>query len=507
MELKNIELREYQKNIANNCLKGNTLVVLPTGLGKTIIAIYVAIKRIEQFPNGKILFMAPTKPLNEQHFRSFLKFTDMEEKNIGLITGKVKPYKRKYLYENCQVIIATPQTIANDLKNGRINLKDFVLAVFDEAHRTVKEYSYTEVAQAYVNQAENPLIIGLTASPGGEEERIKEVIRNLFIKFVEIRTEHDIDVRPYVKEIEREYIKVELPEEMEYVRKNLYEIYDEILESLKQNSIIFSKNVTKKELLNLQDSLIKTYGNGIKDSKYVLGMIKVTQAVKLLYLIELLETQDITTFASYVRELYSSKKHTEKILSSHKKFVEIYEMLPILEEKYKLHPKMKKLVELVKSLIKENPSVRIIIFANLRDTVEKITNLLKENDIKSEMLIGQAKKEGKGLSQKEQVEIVKKFANNEFNVLVCSSIGEEGLDIASVNYAIFYEAVPSEIRMIQRRGRIGRQSEGKVIFLLTKNSIDEGYFFSSLYKEKKMKKTLKMFRDSLIKKKTLVDWL
>ncbi|MEM4461085.1 MAG: helicase-related protein, partial [Nanopusillaceae archaeon] len=361
--------------------------------------------------------------------------------------------------------------------------------------------------KAYITQAENPLIIGLTASPGGEEERIREVMRNLFIKFVEIRTEQDRDVKPYIKEVEKEYIKVDLPEEMEYVRKILYEIYDEILESLKQNSIITSKDVSKKELLTLQESLIKSYEAGIKDQKYVLGMIRVTQAIKVLYLIELLETQDISVFSSYVKELYSSKKHAEKILASNKKFIEIYKMLPILEEKYKLHPKMKKLIEIVQSLIKENSNVRIIVFANLRDTVERITNLLKENGIKAEMLIGQAKKEGKGLSQKQQIEIVRRFANNEFNVLVCSSIGEEGLDIAAVNYAIFYEAVPSEIRAIQRRGRIGRQTEGKVIFLLTKKSIDEGYFFSSYYKEKKMKKTLKMFKDGLIKKKTLMDWL
>jgi len=507
MNLKDIELREYQKNIANTCLKGNTLVVLPTGLGKTIIAIYVAIKRLEQYPNGKILFMAPTRPLNEQHFRSFLKFTDINEREVGLITGKVKPEKRKILYDSCKVIIATPQTIANDIQNGRINLKDFVLAVFDEAHRAVKEYSYTEVAKTYITQAENPLIIGLTASPGGEEERIREVMRNLFIKFVEIRTEYDKDVKPYIKEIEKEYIKVELPEEMEHIRKLLYGIYDEILESLKQNSIITSKSISKKELLSLQESLIKSYEAGIKDHKYVLGMIRVTQAVKILHLIELLETQDISVFSSYVKELYSSKKHAEKILASHKNFIEIYKMLPILEGKYNVHPKMKKLIEIIQSIIKENPNVRIIVFANLRDTVERITNLLKENGIRAEMLIGQAKKEGKGLSQKQQIEIVKKFANNEFNVLVCSSIGEEGLDIASVNYAIFYEAVPSEIRMIQRRGRIGRQTEGKVIFLLTKDSIDEGYFFSSYYKEKKMKKTLKMFKNGLIKKKSLIDWL
>lgn len=507
MNLKEIELREYQKNIANTCLKGNTLVVLPTGLGKTVIAIYVALKRLEQNPTGKILFMAPTRPLNEQHYKSFLKFTDIAQEDIALVTGKVRPDDRKIFYEKCRIIIATPQTIANDLKSGRIDLRDFVLAVFDEAHRAVKEYSYTEVAKNFILQSKSPLIIGLTASPGGEEERIKEVIENLFIKFVEIRTENDPDVRPYVKEVEKEYVNVDLPDELEDVRKKLYDIYDEILEWLKSKMFITSKNVTKKELLNLQNSLIAAYDRGMENPINIWGLIKISQAIKVLYLIELLETQDIKIFSSYVKELYSSKKRAEKILASHGKFLEIYKKLPILEEKYKVHPKMEKLVDIVKNLIKGDQNVRIIVFANLRETVERIVNVLRENGISAEMLIGQAKKGGKGLSQKEQIEIVKRFANNEFNVLVCSSIGEEGLDISSVNYAIFYEAVPSEIRLIQRRGRIGRQSEGKVIFLLTKKSIDEGYFFSSLSKEKKMKKTLRRIKNGGLRKRNLSDWV
>jgi Fanconi anemia group M protein len=506
MQLKNIELREYQKNIANTCLKGNTLVVLPTGLGKTIIAIYVAVKRLEQFPNSKVLFMAPTRPLNAQHVKSFLQFTDLSSEEVVLITGKIKPEKRIELYKKARVIVATPQTIANDLKENRIHLENFVLAVFDEAHRAVKDYSYTEVAKAYLIQAKNPLIIGLTASPGGEEERINEVMKNLFIKFVEIRTESDPDVRPYVKEIEKEYVYVELPLDLEEIRKKLLEVYDEILEWLKEHMFIKSKDFSKKELLNLQNALIASYERGMENPINIWGMIKVSQALKVLYAIELLETQEIGVFVNYLRELQSSKKRAERFLIAHKNFREIFSMLNEIEKKYKVHPKMEKLLSVIKAILRENEKNRAIVFANYRETVEKIKNFLLENGIKAEMLVGQAQKRGKGLSQKEQIEIVKRFANNEFNVLVCSSIGEEGLDITSVNYAIFYDAVPSEIRAIQRRGRVGRQTEGKVIFILTKGSRDQAYFFSSLMKEKKMKRVLKKMR-TYKRKSSLVDWL
>ncbi|MGC8993310.1 MAG: DEAD/DEAH box helicase family protein [Candidatus Aenigmatarchaeota archaeon] len=506
MNLKNLELREYQKNIANTCLKGNTLVVLPTGLGKTIIAIYVAYKRLEQIPDGKILFMAPTRPLNAQHVKTFLQFTDLREDEIALVTGKIKPEKRSEIYKKAKVIVATPQTISNDIKENRISLENFVLAVFDEAHRAVKDYSYTEVAKTYLIQSKNPLIIGLTASPGGEEERIEEVMKNLFIKYVEIRTESDPDVRPYVKEIEREYVYVELPEDLENIRKKLFEIYDEILEWLKTHLFIKSKDVTKKELLSLQNSLIASYERGAENPINIWGMIKVSQALKVLYAIELLETQEIKVFSDYIKELFQSKKKAERMLVNDERMKYVFKQLNQLEEKYRVHPKMLKLLEIMKAIIRENEKNRAIVFANYRDTVERIKNFLNENGIKAEMLIGQAKKEGKGLSQKEQIEIIKRFANNEFNVLVCSSIGEEGLDIASVNYAIFYDAVPSEIRAIQRRGRVGRQTSGKVFFILTKGSRDQAYFFSSLMKEKKMKRVLKNMK-KMRRKESLLDWV
>lgn len=171
------------------------------------------------------------------------------------------------------------------------------------------------------------------------------------------------------------------------------------------------------------------------------------------------------------------------------------------------HPKLTKLKFLIKDLLKEDPKVKIIVFANYRATVEKINEVLKKEGIKSEILIGQATKEGKGMSQQEQIEVLKRFRDGEFNVLITTSIGEEGLDIIATDYAIFYESVPSEIRSIQRRGRVGRQTAGKVIFLLTKDTRDESYYWAAFQKEKKMKGILYDMREKSKKKRSLKDWL
>lgn len=173
------------------------------------------------------------------------------------------------------------------------------------------------------------------------------------------------------------------------------------------------------------------------------------------------------------------------------------------------HPKMHMLKALVKDLLIEDPKMKIIVFANFRSTVERIKNMLQKDGVKAEILIGQTMKEGKGMTQEQQIETVKRFGSGEFNVLVGSSISEEGIDIQAVNYAIFYEAVPSEIRVIQRRGRVGRQTTGKIIFMLTKGTRDEAYFHAALHKEKRMHKILEDMKNGIKKKpKTkLKDWL
>ncbi|HHF56586.1 MAG TPA: DEAD/DEAH box helicase, partial [Thermoplasmatales archaeon] len=175
--------RDYQINIFNSVKDKNSLVVLPTGLGKTIIAIMMIAYKIKY---GKILFLAPTKPLCEQHYATIKELTTIE--GVFLVTGeKTKKEKREKIYQMAKVIVATPQTIENDL--DVINLKEFSLAIFDEAHRAVGNYAYVAIAKACLEQGVQ--ILGLTASPGSDFSRLKEVITNLGIENIEVRSEED----------------------------------------------------------------------------------------------------------------------------------------------------------------------------------------------------------------------------------------------------------------------------------------------------------------------------
>jgi len=182
-----IQPRVYQEVIYAKCKDKNSLIVLPTGLGKTLIAMMIADYRLSKY-GGKVLMLAPTKPLALQHRESFIRLFNLPPEKINVLTGELPPEQRTKIWERSIIITATPQTIENDLLVGRISLEDVVLLVFDEAHRAVGNYAYVYIAKEYMRQAKHPLILGLTASPGNDEEKIRQVLKNLYIEHVEVRT-------------------------------------------------------------------------------------------------------------------------------------------------------------------------------------------------------------------------------------------------------------------------------------------------------------------------------
>jgi len=507
-ELKDIEPREYQANIAEKAAQKNMLVVLPTGMGKTLIGVLIGIKRLQKYPGSKIMITSPTRPLNAQHRQSFEKFTNIPKEEIILITGKTTPSDREQLYKQATVIAATPQCIHNDLEHGRLSLKDFSFVIIDEAHRAVKDYAYTYIAKKYMLQASRPLILGLTASPGATQEKIREICDNLFIKGVEIRTEADMDVEPYVKDIERDFVYVDFPEDFKKIKELLSEKMKEDVYWLKEHHYLPTYKPGKKMLLAVQSRAGAAYSRTGKSFSALWALMRSAEAIKIDHAIELLETQGIPFVYDYFHKMQQSKKRTEQRLVKHRSVIEALEIVDRLHERGIEHPKLEKLKRTVKDLVKEKPDVKIIVFANYRATVDRIHKLMEDNDISSEVLIGQTMKGGSGLTQKEQIEVLKRFRNGEFNVLIGTSVSEEGIDVPAVDYAIFYEPVASEIRTIQRRGRVGRQVAGRVIFLITKDTRDEAYFWSAFHKEKKMKSILRGLQNGkkLDKKKNLLDW-
>ena len=143
-----VESRQYQINIAKSASNDNSLIVLPTGLGKTIVALIIIAKELKK-ENNKILFLAPTKPLVIQHSQFLKQFLEIDDESIIVFTGEISPEKRKKMWDDSRIIVSTPQVIENDLLSKRLDLKNVSFVIFDECHHAVGEYSYVFVSEIY----------------------------------------------------------------------------------------------------------------------------------------------------------------------------------------------------------------------------------------------------------------------------------------------------------------------------------------------------------------------
>lgn len=459
------EPRLYQKTIYASILEyGNTLVVLPTGLGKTLIGFMLIENKIKQ---GNCLFLAPTKPLIKQHFQSFLETKTTNPTNISIITGETPKTKRQPLYEK-KVIFSTPQTVRNDLLSGVFkNPEQYSLCIFDEAHKTIGNYAYTLIAE---KMKENALIVGFTASPGGRRERINEILTNLFIQNVQIRTQQDSDVREYVKNINISWVETQLTPDLKIIKNELDRLISQYTQKLIKMGIV-APIKSKRLFIQLRQKILNM------DSKIKYAAIVVYSFLfNLLHMQELTETQGVSILKKYLEKLETKTTKSAKILLQKPELIKIKQILVNTQEE---HPKISLLINLIEQL----KGKKIIVFAHYRDQVSLIENTIKKMGIEARAFLGKKNT----YTKKQQEETINQFREHKFNILITTSVGEEGLDIPNVDNVIFYEPIPSEIRAIQRRGRTGRFKQGQVYILITKGTRDEFFQWASINREKRMK--------------------
>ena len=503
-----VERREYQINIAISAAKNNTLVVLPTGLGKTVIALILVAEELKK-GSKKILFLAPTKPLVNQHSQYLKEFLNLEKESIVIFTGEISPAKRKEMWDSKKIIVSTPQVIENDLLNKRLSLEDVPLIIFDESHHAVGEYSYVFVSEMYKKQREKDrLVLGMTASPGNDVSKIMEVCKNLDINNIEIRTKYDPDVKPYVYDLNVSWKEIDLPSDFAYTMQLLRKALSERLKILKNIGIIESSSVSminRTKLLDAQKKIQFEIRARSKPPKIIFTAASTqSEAMKIHYALELLQTQGVNALKKYfnrIGEEAISKggSKASRVIMADKNILEAVAYVKSLDIE---HPKLNEIANIVKQQISKKPDSKIIVFTHYRDTSLYLKELLENvKEAKPARFIGQAVKgDDKGLTQKEQALMIDKFKKGEYNVLIATSVAEEGLDIPSTDLVVFYEPISSEIRLIQRRGRTGRKMPGNVIILITKGTSDEAYYWSAKRKEKRMRSELELIRSKLGKK-------
>jgi Fanconi anemia group M protein len=493
-----LQRREYQLELAETALRDHTLVCLPTGLGKTAVSLLVTAQRLHE-AGGTSLLLAPTKPLVQQHAEFYREALALPDEEIVVFTGEVRPDDRAELWESARVVVATPQVVENDLVGNRISLREVTHCTFDECHRATGDYAYNYIAERYHADAADPLVTGMSASPGGDEEEILVVCENLGLRAVEVMTEDDADVGEYTHRTDLEWERVELPETVIEIRDALNDVISDRLGKLKDLGVTESTDpqMSQRDLNEIRGKLQRMINADNSDGYQ--GMSAHAEIMKLRRAVELVETQSVESLRRYFERQRNAARS-----SGASKAAQRFVSEPRVQEAMRraaayddLHPKFRRTRILLAQTLGIEGGERVIVFTESRDTAETLTEFLGEH-FETRKFVGQGDKEGsEGMTQTEQQETLDEFRAGAFEVLVSTSVAEEGLDVPEVDLVLFYEPVPKGIRAIQRKGRTGRQTEGRVHVLLAEDTRDEAYFWIARREQKRMEEELRGLKGSV----------
>ena len=455
-----IERREYQVSMAEQASRENCIVVLPTGLGKTAVALQVIASYLAgataRDVSGAALLLAPTRVLASQHYDFLQNALTIDD--IALVTGEDSAKSRTRSW-NSSVVCATPEIARNDLARGMISPDMFGMVVFDEAHRAVGDYAYSAIAEML--GPVRPLILGMTATLPSDKEKATEIMTNLRIANVVERNESSPDVTPYIQKTRTEWFRVDLTPEIAQMRKLLQDALKARCRMLRGRGVHVDDSPSLSGLLRLRDYVLQHNRS---------AATPLFTAIRIHYALSTLEAHGIAPFLEFCKRTRAKKSAgTRELFESDPNFTRALALAERARDNGTEHPKVAKLID----VLLEIKDSKVLIFTSYRDSVDMICDALKRVGIETGKLIGKSGQTG--LKQKQQIETVRRFRDGEFRVMVATRVGEEGLDIAEVNHVIFYDNVPSSIRYVQRRGRTGRRAAGRLIVLIARGTIDEAY--------------------------------
>jgi Fanconi anemia group M protein len=479
-----VEARAYQLEAVDEALNSSMLLVMPTAAGKTAVIWMMISEKLSG--GGKAIMIAPTVGLVEQHIRSLREVLNLDDEIVS-VTGQIPPAKRIEKWNGARLVVATPKVVVNDASNGVVDLSDFSVLVVDEAHHCTGDHAMAQVCDKYISENLDPHVLGVTASPGHRPETVREICSRTGALRIHIRNSGEEMLSGYLSELEVREITVTVPEEMIRLSEP-FKIWQQgiVDRERRLGRYVMPGMINFSGLSNAMDRAKSAIGRGEASGYQSVSQIAV--AMRLHHLINCLMSQGVSASREYLDRLEDEESGSKKTVRDFLRDIRIRELRTNLAEMDEIHSKIGAVRRMVRERIKRDSKSRIIVFANYRDTIASLETSLKGlKGIIPIRFVGQSSRGSrKGLSGREQVRRLDEFRKGNANVLLATSIGEEGLDIPSADLVIFYEPVSSEIRTIQRRGRTGRKRLGEVIVLIAEGTRDEGAKAAALRREENM---------------------
>ncbi|XP_029413289.1 Fanconi anemia group M protein isoform X2 [Nannospalax galili] len=482
----NRPVRDYQLRISRSALFCNTLVCLPTGLGKTFIAAVVMYNFYRWFPSGKVVFMAPTKPLVTQQMEACYQVMGIPQSHMAEMTGSTQAVSRKETWSSKRVLFLTPQVMVNDLTRGVCPAADIRCLVVDEAHKALGNYAYCQVVRELVKYTNHFRILALSATPGSDIKAVQQVITNLLIGKIELCSEDSPDILPYSHERRVEKIIVPLGKELVAIQKTYVQILETFASSLIEKNVLMRRDIpslTKYQIILARDQFRKNPSPNIKGIQQGVIEGEFAICISLYHGFELLQQMGMRSLYFFLSGIMDGTKgmtRAKNALNRNEDFMKLYNHLESLF--VHVHgtsasdgPACQRAKHTTEKKCHET---RVMIFSSFRDSVQEIAEMLVQYRpmIRVMTFVGHASgKSTKGFTQKEQLEVVRQFRDGGYNTLVSTCVGEEGLDIGEVDLIICFDAQKSPIRLIQRMGRTGRKRQGRIVVILAEGREERTY--------------------------------
>ncbi|KAF4526683.1 hypothetical protein B566_EDAN010112, partial [Ephemera danica] len=393
------------------------------------------------YPKGKIIFMAPTKPLVAQQIKACYDITGIPREHTEELT----------------VFFATPQVVANDLVAQVCPAEEVRCMVVDEAHRAQGDFAYCQVVSTLRATSTNFRLLALSATPGTDIKAVQQVLANLHISKLKIATEDSPEIAQYTHHREVEIVTVAATPELNEARDRFQIVMGQYLQPLIQNNLVSGYNLGNLTMFQMKthlDKLSRQPPSWMSATELSRMKNLCLVCISLCHAQELLQNYGLRSFLSNIQVVSGYLSRDDDLLKL------IHELNEKLNGKPKKegektggrptilygHPKLQKLQQIVADHFYDyddrQESTRAIIFCQYRDSVEEIKNMLKvlEPVVKPMSFV------------------MRDFRSGDFNTLISTSVGEEGLDIGEVDLIVCMDANKSPIRLMQRMGRTGRLS-------------------------------------------------
>ncbi|NXL43856.1 FANCM protein, partial [Podilymbus podiceps] len=494
----NYPVRGKKMRMAHAAKKTNTLVCLQKKLGKTFVAKKVMYNFYRKKTSGKVLLLM-----------LFLQFS-----------GGTQALSRRELWTTKRVFFLTPQIMVNDLSRGTCPAVEIKCLVIDEAHKALGNHAYCQVVRELSKYTNQFRILALSATPGSDTKAVQQVISNLLIAQIELCAEDSPEIQPYSHERQVEKIVVPLGEELVEIQNAYIRVLEAFTGRLIKIGVLARRDIpslTKYQIILARDQYRKNPSSqnvgihqGIIEGDFAL-------CISLYHGYELLLQMGLRSLFIYLCGIMDGSKgltRTKNELGHNEDFMKLYQQLrdmfsdtplasangniykskTVFENKKEFvysHPKLRKLEEIViehfkswkKASTTEGTSVdavdtRVMIFSSFRDSVQEIAEMLSRLSpvVRAMTFVGHSTgKSTKGFTQKEQLEVVRRFREGGYNTLVSTCVGEEGLDIGEVDLIVCFDAQKSPVRLVQRMGRTGRRRQGRIVVILAEGREERTY--------------------------------